>query len=87
MKLTPKGTAVAARPSFPGSLPRVGAPRQQLSEDVAGYVRELIISGRVKQAKSPQMCSLTPKAMISTSLHSVTDSFNFVRFHQQPCIS
>lgn len=31
-----------------GSLPRVGAPKQQLSEDVASYVRELIITGRVK---------------------------------------
>ncbi|MEP9417432.1 GntR family transcriptional regulator [Gordonia sp. VNQ95] len=34
--------------SSAGSLPRVGTPKQQLSEDVAGYVRELIISGRVK---------------------------------------
>lgn len=31
-----------------GSLPRVARPKQQLSEDVASYVRELIITGRVK---------------------------------------
>lgn len=36
------------QPTRTEALPRVGTPKQQLSEDVASYVRELIISGRVK---------------------------------------
>lgn len=36
------------RPMDSGSLPRAGTAKQQLSEDVASYVRELIISGRAK---------------------------------------
>ncbi len=43
-----KGPVVTTQSLSAGSLPRVGTPKQQLSEDVAGYVRELIISGRVK---------------------------------------
>ncbi|MEE4023670.1 GntR family transcriptional regulator [Gordonia sp. PKS22-38] len=39
---------MAAQPFSAGVLPRGRAPKQQLSEDVASYVRELIISGRVK---------------------------------------